>query len=106
MLILFRRYGAAFLLLNLIFTLWVHPRAAAAANQDTPANIGETVALNLALVNLQQGKLDEALMNIEKVLIANPQNLDARYIRGQILFLLGRGDEVLEEIKLLSTLPL
>lgn len=106
MLILFRRYGAAFLLLNLIFTLWVHPREAAAANQDTPANIGETVALNLALVNLQQGKLDEALMNIEKVLIANPQNLDARYIRGQILYLLGRGDEVLEEIKLLSTLPL
>lgn len=106
MLIMFRRYGAALLLLNLIFTLSVHPSEATAANQDTPKNIGETVALNLALVNLQQGKLDEALINIEKVLIADPRNFDARYIRGQILYLLGRGDEVLEEIKLLSTLPL
>ena len=106
MLIMFRRYGSALLLLNLIFTLSVHLNEATAANQGTQKNIGETVALNLALVNLQQGKLDEALINIEKVLIADPRNLDARYIRGQILYLIGRGDEVLEEIKLLSTLPL
>ena len=103
MLIMFRRYGAALLLLSLISTFSIQSREAAAANNG---NVGETVALNLALVNLQQGQLDEALTNIEKVLIANPRNLDARYIRGQILYLLGRGNEVLEEIKLLSTLPL
>jgi tetratricopeptide (TPR) repeat protein len=102
MLIMYRRLSAAFLLFSFISISIAH----SGDNKASHENIGETVALNLALINLQQGKLDEALVNIEKVLIADPRNLDARYVRGQILYLLGRGDEVLEEIKLLSTLPL
>lgn len=51
---MFRRYGSALLLLNLIFTLSVHLNEATAANQGTQKNIGETVALNLALVNFNK----------------------------------------------------
>ena len=46
----------------------------------------------------------EALAKIEQVIIARPTDLAARFFRSQILVSLGRGDEIKDELQLMTTL--
>ena len=47
---------------------------------------------------------NEALSKIEQVIIARPTDLAARFFRSQILVSLGRGDEIKDELQLMTTL--
>ena len=55
---------------------------------------------------LADGQANAALRRIEQVIIAAPRDLSARFFRAQILVGLGRGDEVREELLLMSSLKL
>ena len=52
------------------------------------------------------GDLDASLKSIEKLIIASPTDIRARFFRAQILAALGRGEEIIEELKLMSRLNL
>ena len=49
-------------------------------------------------------KPEEALRKIVQVIIARPADLAARFFRSQILVSLGRGEEVRQELELMTTL--
>jgi len=55
---------------------------------------------------LADGMPNEALRRIEAVIIAAPRDLSARFFRAQILEGLGRGNEVREEVELMTKLKL
>ena len=55
---------------------------------------------------LADGMPNEALQRIEQVIIAAPRDLSARFFRTQILVSLGRGQEVRQELQLMSSLKL
>jgi hypothetical protein len=55
---------------------------------------------------LADGQPNVALRRIEQVIIVAPRDLSARFFRAQILVGLGRGDEVREELRLMSSLKL
>ena len=55
---------------------------------------------------LAAGNRQEALRRIENVLRFKPSDLSARFFRAQLLVSMGRGDEIRDEIELLSRLRL
>lgn len=53
-----------------------------------------------------EGRKEDALALINKVVISNPADLSARFFRAQILVSLGRGAEIRDELELMATLNL
>ena len=51
-------------------------------------------------------KPEDALAKIVQVIIARPADLAARFFRSQILVSLGRGEEVRQELELMTTLKI
>ncbi len=52
------------------------------------------------------GDLEASLKSIEQLIIAKPADIRARFFRAQLLASLGRGEEVLEELQLMTRLKL
>ena len=52
------------------------------------------------------GDLQQALNSINQFIIASPADIRARFFRAQMLAALGRGEEIIEELKLMSRLNL
>lgn len=50
------------------------------------------------------GDLEASLKSIEKLIIAKPTDIKARFFRAQLLAALGRGEEIIEELKLMTRL--
>ena len=78
----------------------VTPEQAAAAPEDTTLN------RTFAQEQLAEGNLELALEGIERVIIASPLDLAARFFRINIMVLLNRGDEVVDELETILTLSL
>ena len=72
------------------------------------ANEPENIDLNrtFAQEQLAAGNLQDALDGIERVIIASPLDLAARFFRINIMVLLNRGDEVRSELETILTLSL
>ena len=75
---------------------------------QTNATDGASIEANRAAAQqlLADGQPNAALRRIEQVIIAAPRDLSARFFRAQILVSLDRGDEVREELLLMSSLKL
>ena len=50
------------------------------------------------------GELQKALNSINQFIIASPADIRARFFRAQMLAALGRGEEIIEELKLMTRL--
>ena len=59
-----------------------------------------------AIERFAENDLDVALAAIERVIIGKPTDISARFFRAKILVLLNRGNEVKEELELITTLKL
>jgi Flp pilus assembly protein TadD len=75
---------------------------------QTNASTDASIEVNRAAAQqlLADGQPNAALRRIEQVIIAAPRDLSARFFRAQILVSLDRGDEVREELLLMSSLKL
>ena len=91
----------AFLLMSLAAA---SPMSFAQTSAATTQNIEANRAAAQKL--LADGMPNEALQRIEQVIIAAPRDLSARFFRAQILVSLGRGQEVRQELQLMSSLKL
>ena len=72
--------------------------------ESDPSNpeLNRTYAIEM----LAKGDLSEALSGIERTIIAAPTDIPARFFRAKVLVLLGRGDEVKDELEFITTLKL
>ena len=91
----------AFLLMSLAAA---SPMSFAQTSAATTQNIEANRAAAQKL--LADGMPNEALQRIEQVIIAAPRDLSARFFLAQILVSLGRGQEVRQELQLMSSLKL
>ena len=75
---------------------------------QTNASTDASIEVNRAAAQqlLADGQPNAALRRIDQVIIAAPRDLSARFFRAQILVSLDRGDEVREELLLMSSLEL
>ena len=80
----------------------------AAVTAEQAAAAPEDIALNrtFAQEQLAEGNLELALEGIERVIIASPLDLAARFFRINIMVLLNRGGEVVDELETILTLSL
>ncbi len=99
----FNRFFAALICLGLSAMAPAQAATAAAAAAD-PDNI--SLNRSFAIEQIAANNLEAALVAIERVIVAAPTDLEARYLRGQILYLMGRGDEIRSEMEVLAALPL
>jgi len=93
------KYGA----LGLFMMAAMPASATAQALQPNAVIAAERAAAQDALA---AGNRQEALRRIENVLRFKPSDLSARFFRAQLLVSMGRGDEIRDEIELLSRLRL
>ncbi|MCE2518179.1 MAG: tetratricopeptide repeat protein, partial [Alphaproteobacteria bacterium] len=97
-------FGAAAIASSLILGSAATTSVAFAQTELTDQQIDET--RKTAQNAFSEGRPEEALSLIEKVIIASPADLSARFFRAQILVALGRGAEIREELVLMSSLNL
>lgn len=92
--------GACFILASQISYAAVSQSEA--ESNPSNAELNRTYAIEM----LASGNLDQALAGIERTIIAKPTDIPARFFRAKILVLLGRGDEVKDELQFITTLKL
>ena len=79
----------------------------AVTQQEAEANPSDgELNRTYAIEMLAEGNLSEALAGIERAIIALPTDIPARFFRAKVLVLLGRGDEVKDELQFITTLKL
>jgi len=94
--------------LILIFILAFNLTSAfAVTKSDAEANpkdaeLNRTYAIEM----LAKGDYAEALAGIERTIIAKPTDIPARFFRAKVLVILGRGEEVKDELEFITTLKL
>ena len=72
-----------------------------------PANAGAAESeANIAVRLANSGDVEGAVERLNAILIADPLDLEARFLRAKILVLNGRGAEVLGDLRILGTLGL
>ena len=77
---------------------------AMAQNALSPAKIEQQ--RSIAQQYFADGDLNAALKSIERLIIAKPTDIPARFFRAQLLASLGRGEEIINELKLMTTLKI
>ena len=78
----------------------------AVAQSATPDDTVIKTERRAAQQALASGNRVEALRRIEIVVRADPSDLSARFFRAQLLVSMGRGEEIRDEIELLTMLQL
>jgi len=98
------RYSLKYGLIGLFLAVAAPLQAAAqsAPSDDTVINTERRAAQQA----LASGNRVEALRRIEIVVRADPSDLSARFFRAQLLVSMGRGEEIRDEIELLTMLQL
>lgn len=90
-------------------TLWLAATSScfAVTKQEAEASPSDgELNRSYAIEMLAEGNLTEALSGIERTIIAKPTDIPARFFRAKVLVLLGRGDEVKDELQFITTLKL
>lgn len=73
----------------------------------TPANAGAAESeASIAVRLANSGDVEGAVERLNAILVADPLDLEARFLRAKILVLNGRGAEVLGDLRILETLGL
>ena len=79
----------------------------AVTQQDAEANPSDgELNRDYAIEMLAEGNLSQALAGIERAIIALPTDIPARFFRAKVLVLLGRGNEIKDELQFITTLKL
>ena len=91
----------------LLFLVCFYSSAFAVTKSEAEANPKDAeLNRSYAIAMLAEGNFPEALAGIERTIIAKPTDIPARFFRAKVLVLLGRGDEVKDELQFMTTLKL
>ena len=82
------------------------PAVAVTKSEAEAASSDAELNRTYAIEQLSSGNLEEALLGIERTIIAKPTDIPARFFRAKVLVLLGRGEEVKDELQFITTLKL